>query len=570
MSSSRSASSRTSTVLQNTATVPHLLGWDKARAPGPRRRAAGAGRPRPGRLRRPLPGPALRRPAAAGRRGPGAGGGPAGAADGRAVRRRGPGGPRAAAERVPAAAGRGAQDGAVRHPRHRGGGPARRPDRGVRRGAGSSSSTRPPPCSARPPATYVAEFVGADRGPEAAVGHPDRARATWSSRRSCSWTTRWTGPRADAARRRPLGRRPRRRRHLHGWVPATGAARGGGTVADHARRMEAWLPLGAPLKQAFSTMLQHDAGWIAVLDGRTGSWACSRPATPARGAAPLHRRRPARRGARGGGAGDRQRSPGVLRRGTRPGRRRRSRRRRAAGTPAPGTAPRSPPRCPPPPRSRRRPPGRARVGTSSRSSSSHSPNPPYIPADQRRHQRAGLPEDHGAGRHHRVHRPGVGPPLALRLQPGAQREGGRRAAPPRSAPARSAPAAARWAGVPSGSHSRRPPTTARPPPRRGPRACRYAVGSPPRNPHRSWSDMIGRVRDRTRAAARATRAGRVPGHPGARPLPGQRGQQVGHRAAAGHLGARVDVVPRREDEGPLVRPRVRERRARGSSETTPW
>ncbi|MGW5694228.1 CBS domain-containing protein, partial [Streptomyces asiaticus] len=38
------------------------------------------------------------------------------------------------------------------------------------------------------------------------------------------------------------------------------------TVRDHARRMEAWLPVGAPLKQAFSTMLQHDAGWIAVLD----------------------------------------------------------------------------------------------------------------------------------------------------------------------------------------------------------------------------------------------------------------------------------------------------------------
>ncbi len=30
--------------------------------------------------------------------------------------------------------------------------------------------------------------------------------------------------------------------------------------------MEAWLPLGAPLKQAFATMLQHDAGWIAVVD----------------------------------------------------------------------------------------------------------------------------------------------------------------------------------------------------------------------------------------------------------------------------------------------------------------
>lgn len=61
---------------------------------------------------------------------------------------------------------------------------------------------------------------------------------------------------------------------LHGWVSGAGLAAGtsgpgeaGGEVRDHARRMDAWLPLGAPLKQAFSTMLQHDAGWIAVLDG---------------------------------------------------------------------------------------------------------------------------------------------------------------------------------------------------------------------------------------------------------------------------------------------------------------
>ena len=31
--------------------------------------------------------------------------------------------------------------------------------------------------------------------------------------------------------------------------------------------MEAGCRLGATLKQAFSTMLQHDAGWVAVLDG---------------------------------------------------------------------------------------------------------------------------------------------------------------------------------------------------------------------------------------------------------------------------------------------------------------
>ncbi|WP_049579484.1 ABC transporter ATP-binding protein [Streptomyces sp. SBT349] len=59
---------------------------------------------------------------------------------------------------------------------------------------------------------------------------------------------------------------------LHGWVPTpdedaeAGGGDPGGTVAARARRMEAWLPLGSSLKRAFSTMLQYDAGWIAVLD----------------------------------------------------------------------------------------------------------------------------------------------------------------------------------------------------------------------------------------------------------------------------------------------------------------
>ncbi|WP_371527966.1 betaine/proline/choline family ABC transporter ATP-binding protein [Streptomyces sp. NBC_01283] len=54
--------------------------------------------------------------------------------------------------------------------------------------------------------------------------------------------------------------------NLHGWISAEHARGGRGTVRDHARRMEAWLPVGATLKQAFATMLQHDAGWIAVID----------------------------------------------------------------------------------------------------------------------------------------------------------------------------------------------------------------------------------------------------------------------------------------------------------------
>ncbi|WP_329119142.1 ABC transporter ATP-binding protein [Streptomyces sp. NBC_01465] len=54
--------------------------------------------------------------------------------------------------------------------------------------------------------------------------------------------------------------------NLHGWISAEQAASAKGLVRDHARRMEAWLPVGASLRQALATMLQHDAGWIAVID----------------------------------------------------------------------------------------------------------------------------------------------------------------------------------------------------------------------------------------------------------------------------------------------------------------
>jgi osmoprotectant transport system ATP-binding protein len=53
---------------------------------------------------------------------------------------------------------------------------------------------------------------------------------------------------------------------LRGWV-ARDQCIGDGVVADRAQRMNAWVPAGAPLKDALSTMLRYDAGWVAVLDG---------------------------------------------------------------------------------------------------------------------------------------------------------------------------------------------------------------------------------------------------------------------------------------------------------------
>ncbi|MFS7879480.1 betaine/proline/choline family ABC transporter ATP-binding protein [Streptomyces asiaticus] len=117
------------------------------------------------------------------------------------------------------------------------------------------------------PATpYVADFVGADRGlkrlsvtpiepgdlTQPPVVHLDDPLPKAAAKLAAEGA-RWAVVLDDAER-------------LHGWIPAEAADGARGAVRDHARRMEAWLPVGAPLKQAFSTMLQHDAGWIAVLD----------------------------------------------------------------------------------------------------------------------------------------------------------------------------------------------------------------------------------------------------------------------------------------------------------------
>jgi osmoprotectant transport system ATP-binding protein len=117
------------------------------------------------------------------------------------------------------------------------------------------------------PATqFVADFVGADRGLKrlsvTAVDQLDletpplvREDDLLSDARDAmhAGDSRWAivvGP-ADS---------------LQGWI-GTDDTEGGGTVKGRAHRMEAWVPLGATLKQAFSVMLQHDAGWVAVLDG---------------------------------------------------------------------------------------------------------------------------------------------------------------------------------------------------------------------------------------------------------------------------------------------------------------
>ncbi|MGW5049108.1 betaine/proline/choline family ABC transporter ATP-binding protein [Streptomyces griseoluteus] len=117
------------------------------------------------------------------------------------------------------------------------------------------------------PATpYVAGFVGADRGlkrlsvtaiepddlEQPPVARPDESAGS-AARRLREEGARWAVV-LDADG------------DLHGWVGLEELS-AGGTVGELAHRMTAWVPVGAPLKQAFGVMLQYDAGWVAVLEG---------------------------------------------------------------------------------------------------------------------------------------------------------------------------------------------------------------------------------------------------------------------------------------------------------------
>ena len=114
---------------------------------------------------------------------------------------------------------------------------------------------------------FVADFVGADRGlrrlavtaiDDSDLEHPpvvDVGDSLADARQSLE--------RADARWAVVLDASG----DLRGWVSRERSSDGSGAVADRTRRMEAWVPRDAPLKDALAQMLQHDAGWVAVLDG---------------------------------------------------------------------------------------------------------------------------------------------------------------------------------------------------------------------------------------------------------------------------------------------------------------
>jgi len=113
---------------------------------------------------------------------------------------------------------------------------------------------------------YVADFVGSDRGlrrlavtgiDDSDLEHPPVVRDDDSLADAravlARADARWAVVTTSAG-------------DLRGWL-AVDEAEGSGTVTERGHRMQAWLPRDASLKDALARMLQHDAGWVAVLDG---------------------------------------------------------------------------------------------------------------------------------------------------------------------------------------------------------------------------------------------------------------------------------------------------------------
>ena len=114
---------------------------------------------------------------------------------------------------------------------------------------------------------FVADFVGSDRGlrrlavtpievPD--LEHPPTVLVTDTTEEARAVVDGASVPYAIVLDDRGL---------LLGWVSERHLAGAGGTVAERARRFETVVALGDSLRRGLGEIVQHDAGWLPVLDG---------------------------------------------------------------------------------------------------------------------------------------------------------------------------------------------------------------------------------------------------------------------------------------------------------------
>jgi osmoprotectant transport system ATP-binding protein len=118
------------------------------------------------------------------------------------------------------------------------------------------------------PATpFVADFVGADRGLRRLAVTPVEAGDLYQPPVVTPATSVADARRAVDAEGTNWAIVVDSGGRLLGWVEPVRAPEGGARVGRWVRPLEARVHVGSSLRAAFAEMLQHDAAWVAVLDG---------------------------------------------------------------------------------------------------------------------------------------------------------------------------------------------------------------------------------------------------------------------------------------------------------------
>jgi osmoprotectant transport system ATP-binding protein len=124
---------------------------------------------------------------------------------------------------------------------------------------------------AHPATAFVSDFIGADRGLRRLAVTPIEVDDLYSPPMVTPQTTVAEARNAVAGQGTSWAVVVDEGGRLLGWVEpgrmdGTGSPGPSSTVARYMRPLDARVPIDASLKAAFAEMLQHDAGWVAVLD----------------------------------------------------------------------------------------------------------------------------------------------------------------------------------------------------------------------------------------------------------------------------------------------------------------
>jgi osmoprotectant transport system ATP-binding protein len=117
----------------------------------------------------------------------------------------------------------------------------------------------------RPATPFVADFVGADRGVRRLAVMPIETDDLFQPPRVTPDLSMLDARSSAAGADSRWAVVVDEEEHLRGWVDLEPSLTG--TVEDHLVLFEVQVPVGTSLRTAFSEMLQHDVGWIPVVDG---------------------------------------------------------------------------------------------------------------------------------------------------------------------------------------------------------------------------------------------------------------------------------------------------------------